>query len=186
MRTLEPPDWSYFGAAWGVVVLGLGFLFMSDYGNLGRLLVTLGLVLMVYSLRPSFRSLFGKRRAIEIKPAGSVTIEHQAPGFDHGLGKGCHTLRLEVRVKQRARKVLFVCRNSLYEALVWVHESSFEEVPEPKTTRHEHWLELTFPDENVLFGAMLQVLLFSLVPVEVLTIEVSNPPKDPPLPTASE
>lgn len=64
MRNLEPPGWSYFRAAWGVIVLGVGWSLVVSapelaelYGHAGRVLVTLGLLLLVSSLRPTLQSL---------------------------------------------------------------------------------------------------------------------------------
>ena len=57
MRRLESPDWSYFAAAWGIVAVGVGFMVMSSYQTPGLLLTTFGLLMLVYSLRPTSRSL---------------------------------------------------------------------------------------------------------------------------------
>jgi hypothetical protein len=67
MRKLEPPDWSYFRAAWGVIIFGLvgiagGSRLISGSESVqlvGFLLAALGLALLVYSLRPTLRSLRG-------------------------------------------------------------------------------------------------------------------------------
>lgn len=58
MRKLDPPDWGYFGAAWAIITVGVGFVLIGPHANRGSLLTALGLILLVYSLRPTLRTLF--------------------------------------------------------------------------------------------------------------------------------
>jgi hypothetical protein len=63
MRQLDPPDWSYFRAAFGVIAFGVaGVWLMRGYPEAGYALVFLGTLLLLFSLRPTFRSLFKPRK----------------------------------------------------------------------------------------------------------------------------
>jgi hypothetical protein len=66
MRQLAPPDWGYTG--FGLTVVGLGAaLWFANVGAehlVGPILMVLGLLLMLYSLRPPLRSLLRDRRAL--------------------------------------------------------------------------------------------------------------------------
>jgi hypothetical protein len=58
MRKLDPPDWGYFGAAWAIITVGVGFVLIGSQADRGSLLTALGLIMLVYSLRPTLRTLF--------------------------------------------------------------------------------------------------------------------------------
>lgn len=57
MGKLDPPDWGYFAAAWGILVTGLGFVVLGPNLVPGLLVSVFGLTLLVYTLRPTLRTL---------------------------------------------------------------------------------------------------------------------------------
>ncbi len=183
VRKLDPPDWGYFAAAWGIVAVGLGMVLMgSDSEALrfaGLALAVLGILLLLYSLRPTIRSLF--------RPAHPSLDEVFGPGLelvftqhvhDEVRGRQAYLHQYKIRIKKTAKVVRFECRDPLHSVgIPRLREpnpmASSSDRPDPRQPR-SNWAEFVFSDPETARGSLLIAELSSITPLKLERVEIIN------------
>ncbi len=130
MREFKPPDWSYFRVSWGVIVLGLGLITMSRSEVFGYALVICGLVLLVFSLLPTFRSFFTYRSIYLYGPAFHI---EQVSAWNAEILLMCFTYAPKNRAENPIAKGLgveFTCTRGGKALFPWL-DARIPTTPEP-------------------------------------------------------